>query len=103
MTADRIDKIDKSNDMVKLLGFESNERAMGNKNATALETAGANNKLGYAKLGEEARWHDMEEAEKAKSKTKLQMNEDKKVEDEITTLRTAIAEMDPLIAAELLL
>lgn len=97
MSASRLDSLDKQGYVDKLLAQESNERAMGNKNATAMQTAEATNGLGYARLGEERRWHDIEQQQKGESKGKLQMNEDKKAEDEITTLRTAISEMEPLV------
>lgn len=97
MSQARLDALDKQGYIDKLLAQESNERAQGAHNDILAGNAAATNRLGYAQLNEKAMHDRAEEDEKAKAKTKLQMNEDKKVEDEITTLRTAISEMDPLI------
>lgn len=97
MSAERIDKMDKNGDLVKLLGQESNERAQGAHNDIIAGNADKTNKLGWAQLSEKEK-HDLAQEEKDRQKgLKAQVNEDRKTVEEIKNLQTGVDQLKPLL------
>lgn len=91
--------------MLELAQAQGLARAKAASDQAKMESEDANRKseaqrrkeetsLGWANLAESRRQHDLEAKAKEDNKSKLQLNEDKKAEEDIANLRNAKAELD---------
>lgn len=97
ITAARIDAMDKSGDLVKLLGQESNERAAGNANQVKGEIAQGTNRLGYAQLNEKIAHDSATEGKEAHKELQVKINQDRIANDQIKDLDNADTKLTKLI------